>query len=234
MRTFAIGLCLALLGPQWAWAADPFRSAPGPGSDPFRMAPEASPKPAPHRIAAPRLQREPQMEPDVLIPQPAQPAVPIPQPAQPVTAAMPKLPPSDVIAARVREIGQAQGIAVPLAEPNVRIDEAGTPTAFRALLGAWGPAAWSGSGAQNKIILIVLSVDVGGNGRVIYASSSGPNFSPNWQVRPARVSGGKITFENPNPNRGGPPVSHEYAVERDGYLHGVRNKTAFIALPPLR
>jgi hypothetical protein len=224
LTAFAVLLQLTV-----ASGADPFESAPAPGLDPFRSAPEqAAPKPVPHPRPAP----EP--EPVAVVPQPA----PTPPPNQPAVVAIPRLPPLAEIAARVRQAAQENKIAVPLADSNYAVDEARTPPEYRSLLGPWGPGTWN-NGSPNSIILMVLDVDGAGNARVIYATTSARNFSANWQVRPARIVAGKLLFENPNPVRGQPPISHAYELRADGFLHGERvnisrDLDSTITLPPLR
>jgi len=209
---FGAGICVFLLAvtPALSQSPDPFQSNPGPA-------------PAP----APRPRPPPRAEPDAVVAAP--PATP--SLAPPVVAA-PKLPPSSEIEARVRQVGLAQNIGVPLAEPIV-IDVAGTPPACQPLLGAWGPAAWTAK-TQNRVILIVLKFNAAGLGRVIYASGAGPDFQPNWQYCNARASGQRFVFSTLPSKPTNPPNLHEYNLQSDGNLHGTRNNDSTITLPPLR
>jgi outer membrane biosynthesis protein TonB len=238
MHRVAIALSLVLVALPAAAQDDPFRSAvpptvsPAPGQDPFQTAP-ADPPPAPK--PAPRPRPAPEPEPVVATPPPAPP--PAAQPAvQAAVAAVPRLPSAAELAARVAQAAQANKVAVPLVEQNYRIDEDGTPAAYRNLLGPWGPATWT-NGTANTVILIVVSVKSTGEAGVIYATSSGPDFQANWQYRPAHVSGNKINFENPSPRPNGPPIQHQYTLEYDGNLHGIRAGNqggSQIILRPLR
>jgi hypothetical protein len=140
-------------------------------------------------------------------------------------AVIPKLPRADVMTARVQQVAQQEGIAVP---PSLVFDEATTPPEDRSLLGPWGPAVWK-SGLQNKVILIFLGINTVGNGHVFYCSSPTPEFKANCAFHIARVINGKIMFASTTS-----PTLHEYELGDDGNLHGVRAGRHTIVLPPLR
>lgn len=137
-------------------------------------------------------------------------------------AVIPKLPPADVITARVQQVAQQEEIAVP---PSLVFDEATTAPDDRLLLGPWGPGVWK-SGLQNKVILIFLGVNGLGNGHVLYCDNRTPEYSGSCNLLVARVINGKIMFTT--------TALHEYELGDDGNLHGVRAGRHTIVLAPLR
>ena len=91
-------------------------------------------------------------------------------------------------------------------------DVAGTPAQYRALLGAWGPGAWQ-SNPASKIILVVQSVDGGGNVRGVIGTNSS---SDSWYNFITRLSGDRFTVHfQQSYNKGG--YIPETAVAADNY-----------------
>lgn len=194
--------------PSPTHAQDPFQSAP--------VAP-AAPRPAPRSYPAPR--------PREAVPPPAM----VPAPTQPAGASVPPLPSTGQIWSRVRQVAQAEGIAVPLAS-SPPINEAGTPPQYRGLLGAWGPAAWQGSPAGDKIILVVQGVDAGGTVQAVAAISSGDTFPAMWQPSTSPMAGGRfsVRFDFALENRFHGQIANisrswEFELRSDGRLYGLRN-----------
>jgi hypothetical protein len=152
IRRIFLAFSLLLAPPAAAQNVDVFR--------------EGAPPPAPSVAKPVHPRPAPQSEPEY-------PAV-TPSPAAPA----PTLPPTPQVWARIRQAALAAGVAVPLAS-SPPFDEVTTPPQYRALLGAWGPAAWQG--ANEKMILIVQSVDPQGTVRGIvgtnYTGDSWWNFA---------------------------------------------------------
>jgi hypothetical protein len=124
--------------------------------------------------------------------QPEYPAI-APPPDQPPVASAPALPPAAQLWARVRLAAQSASVAVPLAS-NPPFDEVATPPQYRALLGAWGPAAWQGSPAGDRLILVIQSVDAQGNVRGIVATSDGGDSWSNFTA-PIASNGFTVHFQ---------------------------------------
>lgn len=157
--THTIGFCLLLVS----------LPAVAQNSDQFQSAPVAAPAPKPR-------------------PQPRVPVEPDPAVAAPAQPPAPSLPPAAAIWARVRQVAQTDGISVPLAS-DPPFDAAGTPSQFRALLGAWGSGVWQGTPSGDKLILIVLSVDGGGNVHGVVARGLGTD----WSYYSAPMAGNHFT-----------------------------------------
>lgn len=86
--------------------------------------------------------------------------------------------------ARVRSVAQAEGIAVPLAQP-FPVDTTSTPPEYRKWLGAWGPGAWRDAGdlTGQKMMIIIQGVDGSGNARFIYGVGSCCSGHPAFMAR---------------------------------------------------
>jgi hypothetical protein len=225
MRAFAITLCAILIIPGIAWAADPFESAPAPQASP--------PKPAYHPRPPPRD--------DEQVPMP----LPIQPPAPPAVAAVLQPPQFGDIQTRVRQVGQAQSIPIPLAA-SIRIDVRDTPQRYWPWLGAWGPAIWTGNLAGDRLILVVKSVDDAGTANVLFAQTSccasGAVFQGQWTEVAGKIDNGKVAFDvlYVGPYMAGQyrnlTATFHYAFDRraDGKLYGSRgNQASTIVLSPL-
>jgi len=210
----AIGWLLLAAAPAVAQSNDPFRETAPPQAG----------------AAAPTLPH----------PRPAlgaEPAAPSPQPG---LALAPALPAAAQVWARVREVAQGQGIAVPLAS-SPPFDVAGTPPQYRALLGAWGPGAWQGGTAGSKIILVVQSVDGDGNVKGIIGTNSGGD---GWFNFTARFTGDRFTVHfQQSYYKSGYMAGAEVAADNywpfvfypDGKLSGSRdNGASSVVLPRLQ
>ena len=149
----------AIVLPAAAQEPDPFRSAAPPVAAP---APASRPRPPP----------APEIEPAFVAPPPA--------PAPPVAAPpVPSLPTASQLWARVRQVAQAEGIAVPLSG-NPPVDETGTAAQYRALLGSWGPGTWQGVPGGDKLLLVIQSVDAEGRLRGVAGVSGGTTGPAFW------------------------------------------------------
>lgn len=186
----AVVCCLLLAAaPVRAQNSDVFREdappAPAaPDHDPFQMAP-ADPAPAPKPPSRPH----PAPEPEAVAPAPP------PVAPQPAVAPAPAMPPADQLWARIRQVAQAVGIRMPLAS-SPPFDEAGTPSQYRALLGAWGPGTWQGNSNGEKAILIVEGVDGSGNMHAVAGKSDGGSLPAAWAMSLGSVaSGGRFLLK---------------------------------------
>lgn len=193
-------------------------------SDVFR---EGAPPVAP---AAPRPRPAPRPEPGV-------PSI-APQTVQPPVAA-PVLPSAAELWPRIRQAAQSAGVAVPLAS-NPPFDELATPPQYRALLGAWGPGAWQGSPAGDRLVLVIQSVDAQGNVRGIVGTNS---TGDSWSNFTASTASNRFTvhFQRTYSRQGFVPstevLSDDYwqMEPRGGMIAGSRNNGAStIMLPRLR
>jgi hypothetical protein len=214
MRAPAIVLCLLLAAlPAVAQNSDPFRSAAPP-------APEPAPRPRP----APRV-----VEPEsaVVVPLPA--PAPVQPPPQPVAASVPNLPSASQIWARVRQIGQAEGIAIPLAS-NPPFDEAGTRPQYRGLLGAWGPGIWQGDPGGDKVILVVQGVDGENSLRGVVGTNGGKVAPAIWRAINSPIAGNRfpIHLSYDGSLTQTRHFEEDWSVELrpDGKLYGTRNGNA--------
>jgi hypothetical protein len=138
--------------------------AAGQSTDPFQSAPVAATPPP-----KPRPQPRPPAEPDPYGTAP-------PAALAPALPQAPILPPSGAIWARLRQVAQSEGIGVPLAS-DPPFDTANAAPQFRLLVGAWGPGAWQGSAAGDKLILIILGIDGAANIHGVVARSLGTDWS---------------------------------------------------------
>jgi len=208
----AIGWLLLVATPAVAQSNDPFREV----TPPSASAPVPPPRPRP----------APEQESGVY--------------AAPQVVPAPALLSAGQIWARVREVAQAQGIAVPLAS-SPPFDVAGTPAQFRALLGAWGPGTWQGGSAGNKVILVVQSVDGDGNVRGVIGTNSAAD---GWFDFTTRLASDRFTvhFQQSYAKSGympGTEVASDnywpFQFYPDGRLSGSRdNGASTIVLPRLQ
>ena len=195
-------------------------------SDIFR---EGAPPSAP---AMPRPRPVPRSEPDF-------PAV-VPPAVQPPVASAPALPSAAELWPRIRQAAQSAGVAVPLAS-NPPFDELATPPQYRALLGAWGPAAWQGNPAGDRLILVIQSVDTQGNIRGIVGTNA---TGDSWSNFAASIASNRFTvhFQRSYYRQGFAPGTEVLSDESwqmeprgGGMIAGSRNGAAsIITLPRLR
>ncbi|HML09915.1 MAG TPA: hypothetical protein VK432_03580 [Stellaceae bacterium] len=212
---FAIGWLLLAAVPAAAQSNDPFREATPPQPQPVAPAP-----------LPPRPRPAPEPEP-VVAPAP---------PPQPAVAPVSTLPSAAQIWARVREVAQAESIAVPLAS-SPPFDQAGTPAQFRALLGAWGPGTWQGGSAGEKMVLVIQSVDSDGAMHGVVGKSAGPPFPAAWSMATGTTGTGRFVLKGiflgsnpPGANNlvASRPLEFAWAFEfrADGKLYGSRDNGA--------
>jgi hypothetical protein len=148
---------------------------------------------------------------------------------------VPALPSASQIWARVRQIGQAEGIRVPLAG-NPPFDESGTPAQYRALLGAWGPGVWQGNPGGDRTILVVEGVDSDRNVHGVIGRSD-----REWYAFSVALSGNQFTVESSHLDRPGyfnvliVDAHWQLELRSDGKIYGSRNEGASsIVLPRLQ